>query len=118
MAELEEGEPTGPPQQGRGAQGQYVYWIVLSHPKPETVERLGLKVPTDFDRKTFSQLIVAAHQECGIIIAETVSFQEPHANGLIHHKCLVRATKQYRWARMAEVLRRQHNVCVGFCDSC
>ena len=52
MAELEEGEPTGPPQQGRGTQGQYVYWIVLSHPKPETVERLGLKVPTDFDRKT------------------------------------------------------------------
>ena len=103
---LEEGEPSGPPQQGRGTQGQYVYWIVLSHPKPETVERLGLKEPTDFDRKTFSQLMVAAHQECGITIAETVSFQEPHPNGLIHHNCFVRATKQYRWARVAEVLRR------------
>jgi hypothetical protein len=103
---LEEGEPSGPPQQGRGTQGQDVYWIGLSHPKPETVERLCLKVLTDFDRKTFSQLMVAAHQECGFTIAETVSFQEPHANELIHHNCLVRATKQYRWARVAEVLRR------------
>ena len=103
---LEEGEPSAPPQHGRGTQGHYVYWIVLSHPKPETVERLGLKVPTDFVRKTFCKLMVAAHQECGITIAETVSFQEPHPNGLIHHNCFVRATKQYRWARVAEVLRR------------
>ena len=87
----EEGEPTEPVQQGRGKQGQYVYWIVFSHPKAEAVERLGLKVPTEFDRKSFSQLIVAAHEECRISIVETLSFQEPHANGLIHHNCLVRA---------------------------
>ena len=109
-----EGEPTGPPQQGRGVRGQYVYWIVFSHPKPETVERLGIKVPTDFDRKTFSQLVVAAHQECGISIVETASFQEPHANGLIHHNCLVRALKQYRWAPIAALLRAEHKVCVAF----
>lgn len=109
-----EGEPTGPPQQGRGVRGQYVYWIVFSHPKPETAERLGIKVPTDFDRKTFSQLVASAHQECGVSIVETASFQEPHTNGLIHHNCLVRSLKQCRWAPIAALLRAEHKVCVAF----
>ena len=26
------GDPTGPIQKGRGVQGQYVYWITMSHP--------------------------------------------------------------------------------------
>ena len=38
------GVPSGPPQTGRGVHGQYVYWITMSHPKPETVQELGLKV--------------------------------------------------------------------------
>ena len=115
MAEvLAEGEPTGPPQRGSGKKGQYVYWIVFSHPEPETVERLGLKVPTDFTRKTFSQLIVKAHCDCNVQIEETVCFQEPHSNGLIHHNCLVRATKQYRWAAPAKRLRDEYKVCVNF----
>ena len=38
-------------------QGQYVYWITMSHPKEETVRRLGLKVPSDFSREEFSKFL-------------------------------------------------------------
>ena len=31
-------ELSGPPQTGRGVKGQYVYWVTMSHPRPETVE--------------------------------------------------------------------------------
>ena len=63
-----DGDPTGPPQKGRGVQGQSVYWITMAHPKPETVANLGLKVPTDFDRTGFSKLMVKARGEEGIDI--------------------------------------------------
>ena len=39
----------GPPQQGRGAQGQYVYWIVMPYPTPETVAEQAVWTPDDFD---------------------------------------------------------------------
>lgn len=39
----------GPAQHGRGVQGQYVYWLTFSHPKPETVERFGVKTPPTLD---------------------------------------------------------------------
>ena len=97
-----EGEPTGPPQAGRGNNGQYVYWIALAHPKPETIELLELKAPTDFTRKSFPQLIVKAHAECNVQIMETVSFQGPRANGLPHHNAVVRAGKQLRWLESPE----------------
>ena len=45
----------GPHQLG-GSPGQYVYLIVFSHPKDETVQRLGLKRPSEFDRSSFAQL--------------------------------------------------------------
>ena len=45
-----EWEPSGPPQSGRGVKGQYVYWVCMAHPKPETVESLGVKVPGDYTR--------------------------------------------------------------------
>ena len=115
MAEAaQQGEPLGPNQRGRGVQGQYVYWICMAHPMPETVEKLGLKVPSDFDRHSFSQLVVKAHGECDIEIIETACFLEPHASGLMHHNCLVRATKKFRWARPAERLRREYKVCVSY----
>lgn len=68
----------------------------MSHPKPETVAIHGLKVPSDFDRKSFSKLMVKAHAEEEIEIVETVAFLEPHASGLEHHNCLVRAKKSFR----------------------
>ena len=35
--------PDGPAQRGRGIHGQYVYWITMSHPRPETVQQLSLR---------------------------------------------------------------------------
>jgi len=81
MAEvLAEGEPAVPPQRRSGTKCKYVCWSAFSHPEPETVERLGLKVLIDFTRKTFSQLVVRTHGDCNVQIEETVSLQEPHAN--------------------------------------
>ena len=37
--------PDGPAQRGRGIHGQYVYWITMSHPRPETVQQLSLRTP-------------------------------------------------------------------------
>ena len=75
MAEL-----SGPPQKGRGKPGQYVYWVTMSHPGPDTQ---GLKVPGDFDRNSFRELLVKVHGECGVTIVETASFQELHGNGYV-----------------------------------
>ena len=35
--------PDGPAQRGRGIHGQYVYWMTMSHPRPETVQQLSLR---------------------------------------------------------------------------
>ena len=55
MADSEDGA-MGPPQRGRGVKGQYVYWVAMPHPTPETVQRLGLHVPGDFSREEFEEL--------------------------------------------------------------
>jgi len=49
----------GPPQKGSGKPGQYCYWVTQPRPKPETVERLGLKTPRDFIREEFTKLLQA-----------------------------------------------------------
>ena len=36
---------------------------------------------------------------------ETVCFREPHANGEVHNNLLVRARRQYRWKKVADLLR-------------
>ena len=51
-------EPTGPPQIGHGRKRQYVYWITMSHPLEETVQRLGLLVPESFSRGQFNEFVV------------------------------------------------------------
>ena len=56
--------PTGPQQRGRGSSGQYVYWVTHVYPKPETIARLGVWTPDDFDRAAFMELIVKVHKEC------------------------------------------------------
>ena len=104
-------QPTGPEQKGGGVQGQYVYWITQPHPRrPE----LGYKAPSEFSREQFGELIVKAHKECNITIVETACFQEPHASGEMHHNCLVRAGKQFRWKEPAERLRTEYKVCVDY----
>ena len=83
-------ELIGPSQKGRGAHGQYVYWICTQHPKPETVQRTGVKTLADFDGPTFREMFVKSHQECGIEIEETTCFKEPNENRLFHLNLLVR----------------------------
>ena len=83
-------ELIGPAQRGRGVHGQYVYWICTQHPKPETVQRTGVKTLADFDGPTFREMFVKSHQECGIKIEETTCFKEPNENGLFHLNLLVR----------------------------
>ena len=82
MADANDNDPdvelTGPSQRGRGVHGQYVYWICMQHPKPETVQRTGVKTPADFDRTTFREMLVQSHRECGIEIEETACFKEPN----------------------------------------
>ena len=81
---------SGPSQRGRGVHGQYVYWICMQHPKPETVQRTGVKTFADFDRTTFREMLVKSHRECGIQIEGTACFKEPNENGLFHLSLFVR----------------------------
>ena len=37
--------PSGPKQHGRGVHGQYVYWVTMPHPKPETITKHDVKCP-------------------------------------------------------------------------
>mgnify|MGYP003310352555 CR=1 FL=1 len=56
---------TGVLQQRRGDKGQYVYWMTMRHPKPETVAAHGAKVPEEFTRPEFIDLGVEVHTACG-----------------------------------------------------
>ena len=58
-------ESTGFLQQHKGDKGQYVYWMTMPHPKPETVTAHGLKVPEEFTRPDFIDLGVEVHTACG-----------------------------------------------------
>ena len=84
MADANDNDPDveliGPSQRGRGVHGQYVYWICMLHPKPETVQRTGVKTFADFDRITFREMLVKSHRECGIQFEETACFKEPDEN--------------------------------------
>jgi len=71
--------------EGRGTQGQYVYWIVMPQPRPETIAQSRVKEVKDFDRDSFRALVVQCHADCQIEIVETASFLEPHGNGEFHH---------------------------------
>ena len=56
---------TGLLQQHNGDKRQYVYWMTMPHPKPETVTAHGLKVPEEFTRPDFIDLGVEVHTACG-----------------------------------------------------
>ena len=86
----------------------------MQHPKPETVQRTGVKTPADFDRITFREMLVKSHQECGIEIEETACFKEPNENGLFHLNLLVRSRCQFKWLAVAKNTLLRHKVHVGF----
>ena len=104
----------GPAQHGRGVQGQYVYWLTFSHPKPETVERFGVKTPAEFTREEFTTLVVDAHAAVEVELVEAACFLEPHENGQPHLNVLVRGLKRYKWKPLANKLRQEHKVFVDF----
>ena len=58
-------ESTGPLQQRRGDKGQYVYWMTMPHPKPETVAAHGMKVLEEFTWPEFIDLGVEVDTACG-----------------------------------------------------
>ena len=91
-----------------------MYWITHPHPTSEEVQRHGLQTPAAFTRDAFREVVVEAHAACGVNIEEAGTFQEPHANGLPHMNCLVRSLSQYKWKRVAEKLREDHNIYVNF----
>ena len=109
-----EGGPSGPQRTGRGYNGQYVYWVVMVQPTAAIIASHGLKRPEDFTREEFGKLMVKAHRECGVTVVETACFMEPHASGLMHHNCLVRADCQYRWKQTAEKLFQKYKVSVSY----
>ena len=102
--------PNGPPQRGRGVNGQYVYWITMSHPTVETVQSLGVKTPAEFTRESFAELIVQAHKSCSINIVAPAILLELHANGNPHLNCHVRAEVPFRWLPVGNrlVSRKRH----------
>ena len=63
MVVAEDGEPSGPPQKGRGVHGQYAYWITMPYPKKATVAKRGLKTP-DPDEITRAEFDLARLLSC------------------------------------------------------
>ena len=101
--------PSGPAQMGQGSNGQYVYWVVMSNPTPEAVERLSLKKPSDLTKAEFCALMVEAHAVEGTDLVEVAVFCEPHANGEPHLNALVRAARPFRWKNPADYLYTENH---------
>ena len=55
-------------QTGRGAPGQYMYWICMAHPTQETlVAKPGMKILAEFSRESFTDRLGKAAQDDGRI---------------------------------------------------
>ena len=104
----------GPAQAGQGQSGQYVYWVVMSHPTDDNVRVHSVRKPGDFDRDSFRVELLQAFDFCNIEILETMCFMEPHANSLPHMNLLVRARRPFRWKKVAERLLSHHRIHVSF----
>ena len=61
----------GPPQQGQGQNGQYVYWVCMVHPKPATVARRSVRLPGSHTRTEFRQVVMEAHTARTVEVVET-----------------------------------------------
>ena len=85
-----EGTTTGPLQKGRGVQGQYVYWITMARPKPETVAKLGICVPTNFDRGRFSEIMVSRSRP---LLVHKHTRSRTHTRALAHTHTRARASE-------------------------
>ena len=86
----------------------------MAHPLPETIAAHGVKTPEDFDRSSFTTIVVEAHAACVVELLETACFLEPHASGKPHLNILVRVKRPYRWLKVAQRLLQHHQVHAGF----
>ena len=117
--ELLNTEPTGPPQQGRGVKGQYVYPITLSMPT-EKGRSLGLRGPEAFSRQSFGDLVAQAYENANYgttkkpVLEEYAIFLEPHESGEPHLAALVRSADRHKWYPIGEWLRKEGHVQVNF----
>ena len=58
-----------------------------------------MKVPGDFDRASFWELVVKMHRDCGATVAEAAFVQELHQNALPHQNALVHSMAQGKQSR-------------------
>ena len=76
-------ELRGPSQVGRGVPGQYVNWIVMPHPTPETLAQTQVRTPAEFTHDAFRELVAEAR---GITVGERaclLEFQHWAVEGVI-----------------------------------
>ena len=104
----------GPAQHGQGQICQYVYWICMPFPRPETVQAQGVKIPDDFDRQSFRQVVVGAHTFHSVGVPETVCLLVSHASGKNHLNLPARAQRAHRWRKVAERLLAHRKIHAGF----
>ena len=53
--------------------GQYAYLIVFSHPTEETVDRYGLRKPSDFTKAQFKDLVLECHPAHDVEVLDVVT---------------------------------------------
>ena len=122
-----EGQPTGPLEAGsstRAGRGrrQYCWWITFPFPYPETVARLNLKTPAEYEHASFLAEVLAVHQAAQIAPVEIAIFKETHlrtgANGerLPHFNALCRyGDMQCTWTVLGEKFK-EARLRVDFAD--
>jgi len=119
--------PTGPRDTASSRAGkarrQYCWWITLSYPLPETVERLGLKTPDDFTREQWLEIVRSAHDQARVQLEEVDVSLEQHmrtdgaGRRLPHLNALCRSSRQYAWSGVASALFRNAKVRVDFFEN-
>ena len=58
--------PTGPYTRAGRTRRQYTWWMTMAFPYPETVQRLGLRTPDDFDHQSFLALVLEINEAANI----------------------------------------------------
>ena len=74
----------------------------------------GYLQPDTKTKEEFCSQIRDSHRACDVELEEVAVFDELHANGTRHKNALVRANKQYRWARIAKHLADTAKMRVDF----
>jgi hypothetical protein len=88
--------------------------MTMPFPYPETVERLSLRTPDDFDHQSFLALVLEIHEAANIPPVEIAILKEKHqrtneaGERLTHWNALMRYSDQYAWAVLGQKCIEQH----------